>query len=335
MPKSDVTKLKVVKDIRSPGFAFCQVRVPKSDRLFVGTSDFHVHEIDFAAEKPKPSAFPGNGHDSYVTGLALAGDLLVSGSYDGRLIWWSADEKKEIRRVDAHAKWIRRVIASPDGNLVASVADDMQCKLWDAKTGKLVRQFTDHKEMTPNNYPSMLYAVAFSADGKLLATGDKVGHIAVWETASGKKIGTMEAPVMYTWDPRARRHSIGGIRSVAFSHNGKLLAAGGIGKIGNVDHLQGPARTEVFDWKAGKRRHELSDNKLKGLVEQIVFHPSGDWFVTVGGDHGGFVTFYETETGKLIHQTKAQDHCYGVTFNETFDRLYTVHHSHIIKWQLG
>eukprot|EP00913_Durusdinium_trenchii_P013377 g12558.t1 len=335
MGAPDPRKLKVEKDVRSPGIAFCVARVPKSQRLYVGTSDFHVHEIDFSADKPKTTPFPGDGHESYVTGLALAGDMLVSGSYDGRLIWWGVDEKMPVRRIEAHEKWIRRVVASPDGKLIASVADDMQCKLWDAKTGKLIRQFSDHKAMTPNHYPSMLYAAAFSADGKMLATGDKVGHVAIWETSSGKKLGTLEAPVMYTWDPRARRHSIGGIRSVAFSADAKTLAVGGIGKIGNIDHLGGPSRTEVFDWKAGKRKHELSDNKLKGLVEQIVFHPSGEWFVTVGGDHGGFVTFYETKSGKLIHQTKAQDHCHGVVFNETYDRLYTVHHSHIISWKLG
>lgn len=334
MPATDPRTLKVVKDVRSPGFAFCLARVPNSERLFVGTSDFHVHEIDFSADKPKTSPFPDAGHDSYVTGLALAGDVLVSGSYDGRLIWWDADEKKAIRTVEAHSKWIRRVIASPDGSLIASVADDMQCKLWDARTGKLVRTVSDHKPITPHNYPSMLYAVAFSTDGKLLATADKVGHIAVWETASGKKLATMEAPVMYTWDPRQRRHSIGGIRSVAFSPDAKLVAAGGIGKIGNIDHLGGPARTEVFDWKSKKRKHEIADNKLKGLVEQIVFHPSGKWFANVGGDHNGYISFYETATGKLIHQVKAQDHCHGVAFNERFDRLYTVHHSHIIAWSL-
>ncbi len=331
---SDPRRLKIFKDVRSTGIGFCLARVPNTDRVFVGSSDFHIHEIDFSAEKPKSVSFPGDGHDSYVTGLVIAGDVLISGSYDGRLIWWDTDQKKQIRTVDAHSKWIRRVSISPDGKLVASVADDMQCKLWDAKTGKLVRTLSDHKPMTPHNYPSMLYAVAFSSDGKSLATGDKVGHVAIWETATGKKLGAVEAPGMYTWDPRQRRHSIGGIRSVAFSHDAKILVAGGIGKINNIDHLDGPARTEVFDRSTSKRQHELGDTKHKGLVEQILFHPDGKWFVTVGGDHKGFITFYDTSGGKVLHQTGAQDHCHDAAFNETFDRLYTVHHSHVMAWNL-
>src|SRR6185295_18275697 len=103
-------------------------------------------------------------------GVALAGTTLVSGSYDGKLIWWDTAANKQIRTTDAHAKWIRKVIASPDGTLVASVADDMVCKLWDAASGKLVRELRGHKEMTPHHFTSMLYAVAFSADGKHLAT---------------------------------------------------------------------------------------------------------------------------------------------------------------------
>ncbi|MCH8829066.1 MAG: hypothetical protein IID45_05760, partial [Planctomycetes bacterium] len=311
MPTPDPRKLKVFRELRSPGIAFCIARVPQTERVFVGCSDFRIHEVDFAAKKPKATAFPQTMHQSYITGLALAGGQLVSGSYDGKLIWWDIKRKKPMRTVDAHGRWIRRVIASPDGSTIASVADDMVCKIWDAKTGKLIRKITDHKPMTPNNYPSMLYALTFSPDGKLMATGDKVGHVAVWETKTGKKLGTLETPVMYTWDPKQRRHSIGGIRSLAFSHDSKLLAVGGIGKIGNIDHLGGPARTEVFDWKSGKRLHELSDNKRKGLVEQITFHPEGKWFLTVGGDHKGFITFYDAKSGKLTHQSEAKDHLHG------------------------
>ena len=37
------------------------------------------------------------------------------------------------------------------------------------------------------------------ADGRLLATCDKVGHLIVWEVATGDKLAAIEAPTMYTW----------------------------------------------------------------------------------------------------------------------------------------
>jgi len=334
MPNADPNKLKMIKDLGSPGIAMAIARVPKSERIYFGCSDFQIHELDFAEEKPKPVPFDGPGHESYVTGLALAGDRLISGSYDGRLMWWNRKDRQPVRRVEAHKLWVRDVVASPDGKLVASVADDMVCRLWDAETGEQVREVSDHKPRTPHNYPSMLYAVAFSPDGKHLATGDKVGHVAVWETATGKKVTTLEAPVMYTWDPRARRHSIGGIRSLCFSPDGKHLAVGGMGKVGNIDHLGGPARIEVFDWKAGKRLHEIEDGKHKGLVEQIAYHKTGKWFLTAGGKHKGFITIYDAESGKMINQEPAHDHVHGVAANEDVTRLYVVHHSKVSLWEL-
>lgn len=329
-------QLKSLKEIGTPNILLCVARVPGSERLIVGSSDFNVYEIDIAAEKPEFISFNGEGHQSYVTGVALtAGGEVVSGSYDGRLIWWNLATREPVRTVDAHEKWIRGVRVSPDGTMLASVADDMLCKLWDAATGELRHTLADHRPVTPHNYPSMLYAQAFSPDGRLLATGDKVGHIALWDTASGSELAELEAPVMYTWDPKQRRHSIGGIRSLTFSPDSRLLAVGGIGTIGNIDHLGGPARVEVFDWQAGKRLHELSDEQLKGLVEQIAFHPGGEWFVTAGGDNAGFVTIYETASGKLLHQEKAGQHVHALTVNDDFTALYTVHHGRVTKWSVG
>lgn len=329
----EATKLKKVREIGRGDILFGVARVPGSERVFVGSSDFHVYEIDLAAEKPEAKPLDGEGHQSYVTGVALADGTLVSCSYDGRLIWWDIESRRQVRAVEAHDLWIRRVVASPDGRLMASVADDMICKLWEVSAGRLLRQMSDHEKFTPHKYPSMLYAVTFSNDGRLLATGDKVGHVVVWEPASGKLLATLDCPVMYTWDPRQRRHSIGGVRSVAFSPDSKLLAVGGIGKIGNIDHLGGPARIEVFDWRAGKRLYEISDEKLKGLNEQIAFHPDGEWFLAAGGDHKGFVSIYETKTGKLIHQERAGDHVHGFAVNEDWTRLYTAQHGGLMVWE--
>ena len=329
---TDPTKLKAVKTIDRPDILFCVARPSASGRLFVGSSDFKVYDVDTTAEKPQAVALAG--HQSYVTGLASAGNHVVSGSYDGRLIWWNAETRAQVRAVDAHAKWIRNVVASPDGMLIASVADDMRCRVWEAETGKLIHTLDDHAKLTPQHYPSMLYAVTVSPDGKYLATGDKTGHVAIWELATGKKVGAVEAPVMYTWDPKQRRHSIGGIRSLAFSSDNKLLAAGGIGTIGNVDHLGGPARVEVFDWQAGKRTHELFEEKVKGLIEQMVFHPNGDWLFCVGGDHAGFFKFYDLKEGKVLHQDKAPMHVHGFAINQAHDAIYAVGHRKIVLWDL-
>jgi WD40 repeat protein len=303
--------------------------------VIVGSAEAKLFEYDFAAEKPEAVPF-GEGHGSYINGVAWTPYGIVSGGYDGKLIWWDAATRQAVRSIDsAHSKWIRKVVASPDGKLVVSIADDMLVKLWSAETGELRHAFTDHQPVTPHHYPSMLYAAAFSTDGQLLATGDKVGHVAIWNVSTAAKVTTLESPGMYTWDPRQRRHSIGGIRSLAFSHDGKWLAVGGIGHIDNIDHLGGPARVEVFDWQAGKALPELSDNKHKGLVTHLAFTPDDRQLITVGGDNAGFVTAYEAATWKVSYQDKAHQHIHAAAVNETCNRLYTAHHGKVAAWTLS
>lgn len=333
MSLSNPDRLTKVRDFSVNGIAFCVARTPGTGRLYFGSSDFNLYEVDALAEKPEPRAFEAQGHQSYVTGVALNGHRLVSGAYDGRLIWWNTQTRQIERTVDqAHQLWIRRFASSPDGLRVASVADDMQAKVWDVESGDLLLTLNGHQPLTPHHYPSMLYAVTFSPDGQWLATGDKTGRIVVWEAQTGRIVAELEAPIMYTWDPRQRRHSIGGIRSLAFSHDSKLLAAGGIGKIGNIDHLGGPSRVEIFDWQRGERTHEIEDEKLKGLVEQLAFDPSGRWLLAAGGDHGGFVTFYDADTGKVIRQEKAPMHVHQFAMNEECNELFAVGHGKIAHY---
>ena len=131
---------------------------------------------------------------------------------------------------------------------------------------------------------------------------------------------------MYTWDPKARRHSIGGVRSVAFSANSKLLAVGGMGQVGNIDHLGGAARVEIFEWQSGERKHEIEDSKFKGLVEQIQFGPADQWLVSAGGDHSGFVSVYEMVDGKPLVQEKAPMHVHDFLLGSDGMKLTAVGH---------
>src|SRR4051812_7068676 len=58
-------------------------------------------------------------------------------------------------------------------------------------------------------------AIAFNADGTLLATGGNDQTVRIWDTATGKELHTLKA------DDRLR------VEAAAFSPDGKLLASAG------------------------------------------------------------------------------------------------------------
>jgi WD40 repeat protein len=325
--------LKLAKEHGRQGIFLSLARVPNSARLFLGAADGAVYDVDPLAEKPEFKALAGHG--PFVTGVAVAEDVLVSGGYDCKLLWRKLDGGEVVHTAEgAHARWIRKLAASPDGRLVASVADDMVCRLWEGSSGKLVQELRGHDERTPHHFPSMLYTCAFSPDGQRLATADKTGRICVWDVTSGNKLAQLAADGFYTWDPKQRIHSIGGTRAVAFSPDGKTLVAGGIGKIGNIDHLDGPSRVEVFDWEAGKSEH-VFEGEAKGLVEQLFFHPEGKWLVALGGDNGGLVQFYDLAEKKVFKSDKAPMHVHAAALSEDASKLFAAGHGKVAVWEIA
>ncbi|MBW3542450.1 MAG: hypothetical protein KY476_19465 [Planctomycetes bacterium] len=327
--------LKAVRREKAPGIVFDLARVPQSGRVYFGGSDARVYEADFASEKIEPKEVHGE-HASYVMGVALVGNRLISGGWDRRLVWWDVEAGKLIRSVDdAHTLWIRGVAATPDGLSVLSIADDMVLRVWDAETGDLKHELRGHEELTPHHYHSMLHAVAVSADGKLAATGDKVGHVCIWDIEAGKQVGTVESPENYTWDPRQRRHSAGGLRGLAFSPDGKLLAVGGIAEIGNIDGLGASALIQIYDWQnKGQRVHRFAHEKHKGLVEHVAFSHDGKWLLAAGGAGGGFLLFMDPESGKFTRDEDAKMHVHAFALDESSETIYAVGHEKLAVWEM-
>lgn len=301
--------VKVQNSFSLPGAGFCLATESDKSLIYIGLSNSTIVRANLSTERIEWTVLGANGHTSFVVSLVRCGETIVSGGYDCSLIWWHADSGEIIRRVaDAHGKWIRMLAASPDHTRIASVADDMLTKLWDTATGECLATWGDYELKTPQGFPSMLYAVAYSPDGKWLATGNRTGRVLVRDATNGQIAATIETPVMYTWDPTARRHSIGGIRSLAFSNDSSQLAVGGMGKVGNIDHLEGVSRIEVFNWQTGTRRFEIEDSKHKGLVEALQFGPDDAYLVSAGGDNSGFVSVWNMADGKLLTQDKAPMH---------------------------
>jgi WD40 repeat protein len=264
--------------------------------------------------------------------VRIAGGMAISGGYDGRLMWWNLAERRVVRTIDAHRRWIRNIAVSPDGSKLASVADDMVCRIWSASTGALLHELRGHAEQTPQHFSSMLYACTFSANGRLLATGDRVGHVVIWDAASGRQLGAVEAPTLYTWDGTQRIRSIGGVRGLAFSPDGMYLAVGGVGQIGNVDALQGPSRVELFKWQPGRRLLEFTG--AQGIVNRLVYHPQGQWLCAIGGGSNGLVMFYDTARRAMIHQQNLPMHVHDVAFSDDYTTLYAVGHRKAVVMEL-
>ena len=330
----NVASIKLEKSVGRQDILFGVARVPGTGRAYVAGSDFKIYEIDIDAPKPEVRTFPG--HDTYVTTLALTADLIITGGYDGKLVWTKASAGTRVREVAAHKLAVRRVAVSPDGKTVVSVADDMAIRFWNVANGQMVREITgEHTPLTPQGFRSMLYACAFSADGKHLATADKTGHVVIWEAATGKKVNTFEVPVMYTWDPNARRHSIGGPRSLAFSPDGTLVAIGGTGKIGNIDHLEADGRVEIFRWQKAEKLHEFVTDGKKGLVEHLEFHPNGEIVLAAGGAGEGFLSFIDLKQKKIVHQEKVPMNVHAVATTDGMKSILAVGHQRVVRFTVA
>jgi WD40 repeat protein len=319
--------IKVEKTFGIPSIAFCAVDGAESGHVFAGLADFSVCRVDTTADDIVAAPISKKHHDSYVTGLVRKGNVLVSGGYDGSLIWWDAQSGELQHQIAAaHQRWIRMLKLSSDGSTLVSVGDDMQTKLWDLESHSAIATWSDHQPRTPHGYPSMLYAVAISPDGKWVATASRTGRIVVRSLEDHTVEAELESPVMYTWDPKARRHSIGGIRSLQFSPDSALLAVGGMGKVGNIDHLDAPFRIEIFNWRSGMRKHEIENSNHKGLVEAMAFDRDGKVLLATGGANEGFVSLYDTDSGAVMAEEKAPMHVHDFVINEEFTTLIAVGH---------
>jgi WD40 repeat protein len=225
-----------------------------------------------------------------------AGDLLVSGGCEGRLIWWSIaePEPKIIRTVEAHQGWIRGVERSADGKLLVSVGNDRTIKLWDMQTGQNIASWPAHERH--------IYSAAFHPDGQHLVTADLMGKIHAWKLDDRSLVRTFDGSTLYSPN-KGQNAEFGGVRSMAISPNGQELFAAGTHKGSNPFGAVHEPLLLRFQWGDGAlSKSHVCDGIPGGLLYRVCAINDSTVGAVSGGSSGGILLFFNASQEKEIHR---------------------------------
>jgi WD40 repeat protein len=236
-------------------------------------------------------------------------------SSDGkRLITASADRTARVWDLDNAGAAIRPLehvgtrcdVArySPDGLLIAA-ADGTRVRLWDAATGRLVRQLSAGDK-------GNIHSLAFSpTDSRLLAVGHgglaDVSYVALWDIDSGTQLarlpGASDLP-----DFRLTENS-GVVGALAFSPDGKYLVAGfGTKFIFTRESSPNPLKV----WDVATRRLIRRLHGHMGYCISLDFSRDGTQLAS--GSRDGTAIIWSTATWKETHTLRNGDHVEDVAF---------------------
>jgi RNA polymerase sigma factor (sigma-70 family) len=180
-------------------------------------------------------------------------NLLIRDSTTGKVL-----RKIELQRTNSYSRneW---VAFTPDGKALAVTSQGKVVHLIEFENGKTIRDFSnDNPESTLSKGFDTVLGIAFSPDGKLMASGgfcnDKDNYFArLWDVETGKEIRRFMHGRSY------------GIESLAFSADGKMLVTGA--------H---DARVRLFDVESGKELRTFpNDGKSRMRGGCVAFAPDG------------------------------------------------------------
>ncbi len=232
-----------------------------------------------------------SGHDGVVHAVAFSpdGSTLASGGADGFLRFWEVPSGKGKGQIQAHLGSVYCVAYSPNSKTIASVGTDdvvegdprrgkatvklggHAVRTWDSSTGQKVQTLEGHADRVA--------AVAFSPDGKVLATGSYDRTVRLWDPDSGRELAQL------------RGHQ-GRVTALAFSPDGKYLASGALllWMLRGMD-LSHCDQVHVWDLTARKLARRLSVR-----ASHVSYSPTARQ-LAVGGEYPEMIQFPEGGVG--------------------------------------
>src|SRR5712692_2704813 len=226
--------------------------------LVVAGGDAKIRFLDMATGEVQRTL---TGHTNVIYRSIFNSDekLIASSSRDRTARTWDVASGQELRQFGGFRCSVKAVAFSPDGQLLAASGNDGMLKIWDMRTGKELKSLV---HINSADIDMATYSFVFSRDGKKIYAGNGDGTISEWDVDSGKETKVWKAheysafkllfspdyrllasfgdSVVKLWDTstwsEVRSFSMprtAGVAprssSIAFSNDGKLIAASDIG----------------------------------------------------------------------------------------------------------
>lgn len=231
----------------------------------------------------KPGQFGGDTGDLLVL-------LKVAEPTDGA---WSRDHAPSHgrgavftlwRTLTGHTQTVKAVAFSPDGKTLASgsatkkgKADVDEVTLWDVQSGMWQMTLEGHGGafiMIWAEQSGLVNGLAFSPDGKTLATASEDWSVKLWDVTTGKL-------------KRRLKHGKP-VRAVAFSPDGKMVASATGQEIA----------VKLWDAQTGALKQVLSARLAMANVECVTFSPDGETLASGGA--GASLILWNADTGTQV-----------------------------------
>jgi WD40 repeat protein/serine/threonine protein kinase len=198
------------------------------------------------------------GGTEYIAVAYSPDGYLVTGSKDGKVRAWDAENGQPVGTPGTHLRQILGVVFSPDGQYFASGSGDGKVKVW-AWDPNRPGEIENPEFECDARLPGVYVNVAFSPDSRWLATGGEGYTVRIQEVQTGRELEPL------------RGHT-GDVCSVAFSPDGRWLATAGE-----------DTTVRIWDTTTWKPRHTLRGHT--GLVGSLVFIPQSQRLVSGSHDH--------------------------------------------------